>query len=102
MKIEKINASELYNEILKAESPDDAADVAKLLNSDGKLEIEICGTWVWVSGDTKPVKEGLKAAGFRWAPKKMKWYWKPAGQRSFGRGKWSMDEIREFHGSERV
>ncbi|MBS0350771.1 MAG: hypothetical protein JSR33_06240, partial [Proteobacteria bacterium] len=34
------------------------------------LEIEICGAWIWLSGDTRPHKELLKQNGFRWAPKK--------------------------------
>lgn len=32
------------------------------------LEIEVCGQWVWVYGDTKPYREALKGAGFRWSP----------------------------------
>lgn len=66
------------------------------------LDIEICGAWVWLHGDTKPHKEILKEAGFRWAPKKMLWYFRPADYKSKGRGKFSMDEIRNTHGSERV
>ena len=31
----------------------------------------------WVSGNTKPMKEKLKAMGFKWAPKKKMWYLKP-------------------------
>jgi curved DNA-binding protein CbpA len=66
------------------------------------LDIEICGAWVWLHGDTKPHKEILKEAGFRWAPKKMLWYFRPADYKSKGRGKFSMDEIRNTHGSEKV
>lgn len=66
------------------------------------LEIEICGTWIWVSGNTREHKEVLKAAGYRWAPKKCLWMWKPEGQKSKGRGKFSMDEIRLSHGSQTV
>jgi len=40
------------------------------------VEIEIVGTWVWVSGDTKPVREQLKAAGLRWHSKRQRWYWR--------------------------
>lgn len=35
------------------------------------------GCCIWVSGDTKPHRETLKEFGFRWAPKKSAWYWKP-------------------------
>lgn len=64
------------------------------------IQIEICGLWVWVSGDTKPVKETLKTAGYKWASKKEKWYY--AGIASGGRGHWDMDEIRSRYGSQRV
>jgi curved DNA-binding protein CbpA len=65
-----------------------------------KLDIEICGLWVWVGGDTKPVKDDLKAAGYKWAPKKEKWYF--AGVPAGGRGRFSMDDIRSRYGSEHV
>jgi hypothetical protein len=76
-------------------------DLNKALNAiiNLGLTIEICGSWVWVSGDTKPYKEILKEAGFRWAPKKMMWHFRPADYKSFNRGKWSIDQIREKHGS---
>lgn len=64
-----------------------------------EIEIEVCGIWVWLSGDTKPHKEELKAAGFRWAAKKKRWYFRPNEYRSFNRGKFSMDQIREKYGS---
>ncbi len=66
------------------------------------VEIEICGCWIWLSGDTRQHKEALKAAGFWWANQKKQWYWKPAdSKRSKGRGM-DMEEIRSRHGSERV
>jgi curved DNA-binding protein CbpA len=63
------------------------------------LTIEICGSWIWVSGDTRTFKDTLKNAGFKWAPKKMMWHFRPAEYKSFNRGKWNMDKIRETHGS---
>lgn len=66
------------------------------------LDIEICGAWVWLHGDTRPHKDVIKEAGFMWAPKKKLWYYRPADYKSKGRGKFSMDEIREKHGSEKV
>jgi hypothetical protein len=29
------------------------------------IEIEICGAWVWLHGDTYPIKEHLKASGYQ-------------------------------------
>lgn len=66
------------------------------------LDIEVCGTWVWVSGDTKPHKDTLKSAGFMWAPKKAMWYFRPSEHKSFNRSPWSMGDIRATHGSSQV
>lgn len=76
-------------------------DLNNALNAiiDLGFDIEICGSWVWVSGDTRPHRETLKAAGFKWAPKKMMWHFRPAEWRSFSRGQWDMEKIRERHGS---
>lgn len=39
------------------------------------INIELVGCWLWVSGDTKAVKDSLKNAGFRWNRKRSKWSW---------------------------
>ncbi len=65
------------------------------------LVIEICGAWIWVSGETRAHKDALKAAGFKWAPKKKMWHYRPADFRSWSRGKSTMDEIRNKYGSTR-
>lgn len=66
------------------------------------LTIEICGTWVWISGDTKPHVEAFKTAGFKWAPNKKMWYFRPAEHRSFNRKPWGMDAIRSTYGSTNI
>lgn len=67
------------------------------------IEIEICGVWVWMGGDTKPHKEALKEAGAKWAAKKKMWYFRPASERkSYRRSNFSMNEIREKHGSSKI
>ena len=70
----------------------------KIINLEG-LDIEICGAWVWVSGETKRHKEALKEAGFKYASKKKKWYFRPEDWTSRSRGSLSMDEIRGKYGS---
>lgn len=71
--------------------------IRTILNLSGSLVVELCGLWVWVSGDTKPVKDQIKAAGFNWSPDKRSWYY--AGVPSFNRHHWSMDAIRNHYGS---
>ena len=67
-----------------------------------ELEIEICGSWIWVSGNTYPHKEALKANNFSWASKKKQWYWKPSEYRKKSKKVLSMDEIRNLYGSEKI
>jgi DnaJ domain len=66
------------------------------------LTIEVCGAWVWVSGNTKPHKDILKQAGFQWAPKKMQWYFRPEEYKSRRHDSWSLERIRAKYGSEKV
>jgi hypothetical protein len=63
------------------------------------LSVEICGVWVWVTGDTRAHKDALKAAGYRWSGQKEAWYFRPEQFRSRGRGVASMEEIRGKYGS---
>ncbi len=63
------------------------------------LEIEVCGAWVWVTGATYLHRAELKGAGFRYASKKQRWYFRPEGWRSVSRGAYSMDDIRDKYGS---
>ena len=65
------------------------------------LEIEVCGAWVWVGGNTRTHRQPLKAAGFFYASKKQRWYFRPENWRSSSRGQYSMDDIRDKYGSAR-
>lgn len=76
------------------------------LHADG-LIVEVCGNWIWVSGNTKQYsaqlgrKEG--GIGFFWSKNKSAWYYRPDEYKSSNRGRaFSLDEIREHHGSEKV
>ncbi len=63
------------------------------------LDIEICGAWVWVSGNTFLYKSALRAAGYKWGSGKKKWYFRPDDWKSSARGSTSMDSIRHTYGS---
>lgn len=85
------------------ETPEEYRQVVEaIINLDG-IEVELCGCWLWVSGDTYTHKDALKAAGFRWSRTKKMWYWHHAedGQR-WSRGCKSMEEIRNTYGSEKL
>lgn len=63
-----------YNAKSEQEIMDVIAELLKLPN----LEISLIGYWVWIQGDTKPVKDQLKAQKCRWHSGRSCWYWKPA------------------------
>ena len=76
-------------------------DALNAVSSLPALVIEICGSWVWLTGDTRAHKEALKEAGFKWAAKKKAWYFRPEQFRSRSKGSSSLEEIRAKYGSQR-
>lgn len=61
---------------------------------------EVIGNWVWISGETKPHKEALKALGCKWASKKQQWFFRPEEHKSrWNRKEHSIEEIREMYGT---
>lgn len=46
------------------------------------IQIMLVGYWIWISGNTRPVKERLKEAQCRWHGKRGMWYWHDEGYRS--------------------
>jgi hypothetical protein len=78
----------------------DLIDKVNLLIKYNDLEIEILGSWIWVTGNTKEHKDDLKQNGFFYASKKQAWYWrKEEDKKRRSNGDYSLDEIRERHGS---
>lgn len=73
--------------------------IARVITLDG-LQAEICGRWVWVTGNTYVHKDALKAAGFRWASKKKAWYWRKEEDAVKGSHRTTMEHIRQKYGSE--
>ena len=61
------------------ETPEQFKDILNrlfVLKMDG-VEIEIVGTFIWLTGNTKPYKDDVKALVFRYSPKKYAWYKAP-------------------------
>lgn len=59
------------------------------------ITIEIMGSWFWITGDTRKYKEELKKLGFRFAPKKLAWYYHEEKYHKFSRKDWNLSEIRD-------
>ena len=75
----------------------------KIINLQG-LKIEVCGAWVWVSGETKQHWTTLKEAGFKFSPPKKMVYFRPhyAVSRRYKKDGLSMDEIRGKYGADNI
>ena len=86
---EQIRLSEEYRKVIE-----------QIINLAG-IVIELVGHWIWVTGNTYPVRKPLKEAGLLFAPKKVAWYYRAEEFKTRG-GKKTLDEIREKYGSEKI
>ena len=64
----------------------------------GNVEIHIIGTWIWVTGDTKPFKEALKKLQLAYHWQRQCWYFHD-GNSSYRRSNDSLDELAEKYGA---
>jgi len=83
------------------EAPDEFIRIIEqLLQLDG-LEVELCGAWLWIGGETRKHKDELKAIGCRWSNNKKLWYWRhEEAARPWHRGNKTMSQIRSKYGSQ--
>jgi hypothetical protein len=66
------------------------------------VQIEIIGSWIWITGNTRAVKDELKNRGFKFSANKLAWYWQYGDYRKKNGKQFTMDEIRAMWGSEEV
>lgn len=59
---------------------------------------ELCGSWLWIEAG-KEHREKLKEFDCKWSAKKKRWYFTEQKKRYRGARQFSMDEIRDMHGS---
>lgn len=64
-----------------------------------KIIIEICGRWVWFSGETWRYKTILKSLGCLWSKNKNAWYWKPSTDKYKFHKPLTTEQIRLKYGS---
>lgn len=84
------------------ETPEEFRTIIEFLLKLGEgVVVELCGSWLWISGETKPHKEALKSVGCKWSSNKKAWYWhhKEDGV-GWTRRKNSMAYIRNKYGSQ--
>jgi hypothetical protein len=64
--------------------------------------IEIIGSWIWLSGNTRPHRELLRETGFYFAQNKKMWYYRSHSQSSTNRNPLTIDKIRALYGTDNV
>lgn len=75
--------------------------IEELITLEG-LKLEICGGWLWIGGNTYQHREAIKATGAKYASSKKMWYWFSGEWVRKSRKHYTMDEIRDLHGSEKL
>lgn len=74
--------------------------ISKILHFEN-IVIEVVGSWIWLSGDTKSIKDELKEIGFRWRSKKKMWsYGEMKGKRNHKEQ--NIDSIKAKYGCQEV
>ena len=66
------------------------------------IEIDLVGSWIWVYGNTYPVKSEIKEAGFIWANQKKKWYFRSEENKVKNTKKLSYEEITAKYGVTKI
>ena len=94
-----LSEEETEHEILSSELY--RAAIEQVIHLDG-ITIELVGYWIWITGNTYPIRAELKAAGFFFASKKMAWYFRTAEYKASRSSGKSLDQIRNKYGSEVV
>ena len=84
------------------ETPEQFAEIInKVIHFDG-VNVEIIGSWVWLTGATMIYKDEIKAAGFWWSKTKKAWYYNGSDKKTTNRGRYSMDGLRDHWGAQTI
>jgi curved DNA-binding protein CbpA len=83
------------------ETPEQFADLINALLKMPGLMIELCGSWLWITGDTRSHKDELKNLGFKWSKNKAAWYFHFEPYRKHSKKSVDLDTIRAMYGSQK-
>jgi curved DNA-binding protein CbpA len=104
----KILDSEIYNNFQEAwkssqwRTNENFSDIISKIIHLNNISIEIIGSWIWATGLTYSYKDILKESGFKFSHKKTGWYWHEGQYRKMSKKSFTLDEIRELFGAEKI
>lgn len=78
------------------EKPEEFTTIINTLIKYNDLIIDVIGSWIWVYGNTYPIKDIIKELGFRWASAKKKWYYTKS--KSYKNYHMNYDKIKNMYG----
>lgn len=84
------------------EKPEEFIEIIRNLSTLSGINVELCGRWLWITGNTYPVKTQLFTFGCKYSKSKKAWYWaKDINPLKYKHGK-SMKAIRQQYGSQNI
>lgn len=81
------------------ETPEQFADLIRTLTHFAGCTVELIGSWIWVSGNTKEYKDQLKELNFRWSKNKAAWYFHEGEYHRSGKKVYDLETIRSMYGA---
>ena len=84
------------------ETAEEFIDIIRNLSTLSGIKVEQCGSWLWIGGNTYPVREQLLSFGCKYSHGKKMWYWASGLDNHKYRGTKTMKQIRNMYGSKSV
>ena len=84
------------------EAPEEFRNIINVLISLKGINIEVCGSWLWITGNTREYKEIFKSLKFRWSKSKQAWYYHTSDYHKKSKKTYSLNEIRDLYGSQTI
>lgn len=81
-----------------SEVPEDLINIINTLIKFKGVQIDIVGNWLWLSGNTYPVREEVKNLKFHWSKAKKKWFWNGSDTVKRPFSKMTYQDITEKYG----
>lgn len=105
---EKLSHSNIWNthktmngktyEKENTQAPEEFSDMIEKLFKFENITIEILGSWIWVTGNTRNYKDQLKELGFLFSSKKSAWYFNGDTKKRRSFSKFSYSDLQKHWG----
>lgn len=89
------------SEAEKEETPEQFAELINQLIRMQGVNIDLVGSWIWLSGNTYEYKETIKELHFFYSRSKQSWYYNGETEYHKRRGHYSMNQIKAKYGCRR-